>query len=119
MQVQPCHARIEFLSEKIWQSLTQMAGRIGIEPDVHIAKSAKGAKVVYTPCMVVMFVRYQHAVDSPVIDPEHLLIEVRTAVDEDTLAAVGIHQSAASHTLVMRVFRRAYLATATYFRHTN
>lgn len=61
-----------------------MAYHLALAKNMNTIKNAERAKIIYSTHMIVMFVRDQDSVNRPVSLREHLLAEIRAAIDEDT-----------------------------------
>ena len=83
MEMQARHAGIEMLGKDVWHRLVKAADGLPIGINRYVAESAEGPQVVQTAHMVVVYVCQQNAVDAPEIFAQHLLADVRAAVNQN------------------------------------
>lgn len=108
------------LRKTIGHALTLVFQTKGIAIDGDFAKDAKGAQIIDTPDMVVVFMREEHGTDAAkMVEREYLLAEIWAAVDQDTFAAVGLNPCGSAEPFVARVCRGAHLAATTHLRYAR
>jgi hypothetical protein len=113
------YPRIKMFGETIRDAGTQALGGIVFGIYGNIAELTIGTQVVQAAYMVVMFVSDKYGIDGlEIVQTEHLLTEVRTAIDENPYS-VHFYQPRAPQTVVARVFAGADRAGTPYLRYSR
>ena len=103
--------------EAIWNTLYEMVGTEFFGIDIHISEDAVRAKVVESTHVVIVFVSDENSVKRLEIHAQHLLAEIRTAVDEKVLPS-HFDKGRTAQPLVPWVGRGASLAGAANLWHS-
>ena len=84
-EVERRHSRVTLLLwyETVWYSLLKMSGAEILGIDIYLTKDAVRTQVVQSAYMVVVLVGYEDGIDMMEWYGQHLLAEVRTAVEEN------------------------------------
>lgn len=113
------HARIAlFLGcEAVRDALEEMVGTELFGIDIDIAEDAVWTKVIESAHMVIVFVGDEYGIEAAEVSGEHLLTEVRSAVDEYA-TTINIDKSGATQTFVAWIGAGACGAVAAYLWHS-
>ncbi|EJX08858.1 hypothetical protein EVA_03032 [gut metagenome] len=75
----------------IGQSLLEMTRTNDISIDGRTSQKIVGTQIIQTTYMIVMFMRQQHRPEKAKAKLQHLLTEIRSAVNQYIVTAIGFH----------------------------
>ena len=119
-QIDGWNTWIAFLlrGETIRNAFHQVVGTELFGIDIHIAKDAIGTQVVESTHMVIVLMCDEHGIKRFEVDAKHLLTEIGSTVNKDTLAT-HFNQCRSAQPLVLRICRCANLTRTPYLRHST